>query len=172
MLGVKGANGIRCCPRCLNVVGLRVNEQESYADTDASGYLVDISCSQLEAFDAARDTDLWRASDMLHAAAGGATRGELAAMETSLGHDSARTPFPGRRCSSPMVRSRRYAHERFDALRIRVGRNGAGGAVLVREGVPARGGAFASNNSPIRRLGWVLPADRWRGQAPSDRTIR
>ena len=85
MLGVKGASGIRCCPRCLNVAGLRANEQESYAGTDASGYLVDISCSQLEAFDAARDADLWRASDILQAAAGGATRGELAAMETSLG---------------------------------------------------------------------------------------
>ena len=79
------ASGIRCCPRCLNVVGLRANEQESYAGTDASGYLVDISCSQLEAFDAARDADLWRASDILQAAAGGATRGELAAMETPLG---------------------------------------------------------------------------------------
>jgi hypothetical protein len=58
MLGVKGASGIRCCPRCLNVVGLRASEQESYAGTDASGYLVDISCSQLEAFDRARDADL------------------------------------------------------------------------------------------------------------------
>lgn len=81
---VKGASSHRPCMQCKNVVAL---SDDSLVTHDASGYLVDISCTEKERFDLAGPGDVARAFDAVAAvdATPGRTRAQLERAEKAHG---------------------------------------------------------------------------------------
>jgi len=77
----KGASGLRCCPGCKNVM-LRGSD---VASRDASGYLVEFTCSDLDKLDWASDEDMFGAIDLLLASKGTMGVGAFDRLEKSSG---------------------------------------------------------------------------------------
>ena len=57
----KGSSGLRPCPMCKHVL-LRGSD---VASRDATGYLVELTCPDIDRFDWSSDQDLWGATDLL-----------------------------------------------------------------------------------------------------------
>ena len=80
-LDCKGSSGLRCCPGCRNVM-LRGSDLASRCP---SGYLVEITCSDIGKFDFATDEDIFGAVDLLARSKGTLGVGAFAQLERSAG---------------------------------------------------------------------------------------
>ena len=81
VLDCKGASGIRCCPSCKNVVA----KDSDLAERDATGYLVEVTCSDTSRFDHASDTDMFQIADLLERSRGTLGIGAFKQLEISTG---------------------------------------------------------------------------------------
>ena len=75
----KGAGGNRCCLLCRNVVSLHASL------TSDQSYIVDVSCSDPDRFDAASDRDIWASFDKLEQNKGTLTRNRFETLERAVG---------------------------------------------------------------------------------------
>ena len=80
-LDCKGASGLRPCPMCKNVM-LKGSE---VANRDRTGYLVEITCSDMDRFDWASDRDLFDVADLLQSSRGTMGVGAFKQLEMSTG---------------------------------------------------------------------------------------
>ena len=77
----KGSSGLRPCAACKNVL-MRGSD---IANRDASGYLVEVTCSNFNRFDFASDKDMFDVVDMLNARKGHLRAGAFKQLQMSSG---------------------------------------------------------------------------------------
>jgi hypothetical protein len=80
-LDCKGSSGLRPCSVCKNVM----LKGSDIANRDETGYLVELTCSDLNRFDFASDQDLFDAADMLSEAVGRLGKRDFKNLQKSTG---------------------------------------------------------------------------------------